>query len=110
MADLQKDIAASLPRLQRFAYTLTGSHDDADDLLQTACVKALARLDQFERGARLDTWMFRIVQTTWIDELSYQEVDDILEVPIGPVVSRLARARKKLAVAVDMPATSGGGR
>ncbi|MBO6554848.1 MAG: RNA polymerase sigma factor [Roseitalea sp.] len=32
-----------------------------------------------------------------IEELSYQETSDVLRIPIGTVMSRLARARKKLA-------------
>ena len=32
-----------------------------------------------------------------IEELSYQETSDVLDIPIGTVMSRLARARKKLA-------------
>ena len=32
-----------------------------------------------------------------IEELSYQEASDVLGIPIGTVMSRLARARKKLA-------------
>lgn len=171
MSDIREDIVALLPRLQRFAYTLTGSRDEADDLLQEACEKALGRLAQFQPGSRLDSWMFRILQTTWIDKgrwrqrrpqaadselelallavddrieqrvearaaldivrrtmaalpeeqravlglcaidgLSYQEAADILEIPIGTVMSRLARARKKLADAVDGPAINGRGK
>jgi RNA polymerase sigma-70 factor (ECF subfamily) len=56
-----------VPRLRRFAYVLAGSKDDGDDLVQAACERALARLDQFEPGTRLDSWMFRIVQTIWLD-------------------------------------------
>ncbi len=35
--------------------------------MQTACVKALSRLEQYQPGTRLDSWMFRIIQTTHID-------------------------------------------
>lgn len=36
--------------------------------MQIACVKALGRLDQFEPGTRLDAWMFRIIQTSYLDD------------------------------------------
>jgi len=65
---LRRDIVAQIPRLRRFALGLTGGHADADDLVQTALEKALARLDQFKPGTRLDSWLFRIVQTSWIDD------------------------------------------
>ncbi len=64
---LKADIAALVPNLRRFAYAICGNRDDGDDLVQTACAKAISRLNQFEPGTRLDSWMFRIVQTTHID-------------------------------------------
>lgn len=151
--DPRAELAAMLPRLRRFARALTRTAHDADDLVQAALEKALGRLDQFEPGTRLDSWMFRIMQTTWIDSLrrrrptepidetviqlpggdgrdvaidrlrlvalsraiqrlpedqrvvlaavaidgmSYQEAAAMLEVPIGTVMSRLARARARL--------------
>jgi RNA polymerase sigma-70 factor (ECF subfamily) len=62
-------LVALLPRLRRFALGLTGSREQGDDLVQSACECALARSDQFEPGSRLDSWMYRIVQTVWIDQL-----------------------------------------
>lgn len=157
---------AMLPRLRRFAYSLTGTMDDADDLTQSVCEKALTRLHQFTPGTRLDSWLFRIAVTVWtdrkryhsrrptagdpaelegygydarihegmearmdleivrkevqrlpseqqvvlslvtIDGMSYQEAADVLDIPIGTVMSRLARARKRLMLAVE----TGGGR
>ena len=64
---LRRDIVDLIPRLRRFALGLTGSQADADDIVQTALEKALGRLDQFKPGTRLDSWLFRIVQTSWID-------------------------------------------
>jgi DNA-directed RNA polymerase specialized sigma24 family protein len=43
-----QEMAALLPRLRRFAYGLTGSIDAGDDLLQSACERALARLHQWQ--------------------------------------------------------------
>jgi RNA polymerase sigma-70 factor (ECF subfamily) len=165
--DLRLQMVALLPRLQRFARGLAGSRDAGDDLLQQACEKALARLDQFEKGTRFDRWMFQIVKTTHIDRLrktqrrrtadfaddvvglvafdarieqqtaarqellrvreairelpedqrevlmlvvadgmSYQEASEILGVPQGTIMSRLSRARRKLARAVETAPSS----
>lgn len=65
---LRRKIVDLIPRLRRFALGLTGSQADADDVVQTALEKALTRLDQFTAGTRLDSWLFRIVQTCWIDD------------------------------------------
>ena len=153
---IKRDLAALVPRLRQFAYALCGDRDRGDDLVQTACVKGLSRLQHFEAGTRLDSWMFRIVQNTFLDEIraqgrrgvqadpeglerlsdhgvgagqaedrivlgrvrqkmaelppeqrsivalvavlghSYSEAAEILSVPIGTVMSRLARARTRL--------------
>lgn len=164
--NVHEDLIVLLPRLRRFAYALSGSRDEADDLVQAACERALSRLHQYTPGTRLDSWMFRIVQTTWIDVvrankrrnvvndteaiemiaidsriaegeearrdleivqaetarlpeeqrlvlslvavegLSYQEAADLLQVPIGTIMSRLSRARKKLAAAIERGGSS----
>ena len=67
-------LIAVLPRLRRFARGLTGSASEADDLVQAACERALAREHQFQEGTRFDSWMFRIVQTIWIDQLRARDV------------------------------------
>jgi RNA polymerase sigma-70 factor (ECF subfamily) len=161
--DLRRQIVVLLPRLRGFAYSLVGSMDDADDIVQAACERALARLDQFQPGTRLDHWMFRIVKTVTIDRfrrskarsavaldeggsevafdarvheqtaarlaleavqreiarlpveqrellflvaidgMSYQDAAVTLGIPIGTVMSRLSRARHRLASAVGSP-------
>jgi RNA polymerase sigma-70 factor (ECF subfamily) len=63
-----RDIIALLPRLRRFAAGLSGSLDAADDLVQSACERALRAPERFTPGTRLDSWMFRIVQNIWIDQ------------------------------------------
>ena len=69
IADVKDEMVALVPRLRRFAYALSGSRDEGDDLVQAACLKALGALDQFTPGTRLDAWMFRIVRSCWIDRL-----------------------------------------
>lgn len=63
------ELAALLPRLRRFAWSLTGSIADADDLTQGALERALTRQRQFTPGTRLDSWVFRIAQNLWIDQM-----------------------------------------
>ncbi|MBP9182239.1 MAG: RNA polymerase sigma factor [Fuscovulum sp.] len=160
------DLIALVPKLRRFALSLSGNRQDADDLVQAACEKALRNQAQFRPGTRMDSWMYRIVQTQWLDErrrartrgvvvdpdgldlgdggkaaslpenrimlartakamdslpeaqrvvlslvavegLSYKEAAEVLEVPVGTVMSRLARARDAL---LPMLGESRGGR
>lgn len=147
-------LIALLPRLRRFARGMTGSASAADDLVQAACERALSRSHQFQEGTRFDSWMFRIMQTIWIDQLrarairkedeedaaasigtdtparqiearirlgevraaldtipaeqraalllvtveglSYKEAAQVAQVPVGTIMSRLARARVAL--------------
>ena len=66
---IHEQIVTLLPRLRRFARNLTRNPHDADDVVQIAVERALTRLDQWRSGARLDSWMFKIVRNAWIDEL-----------------------------------------
>lgn len=147
-----RQLAELLPRLRRFARTVTYNREDADDLVQVAIERALTRTAQWEEGTRLDSWMFRIIKNAWIDEvrsrirrerlfapeeageqvgddsagmhqermavqkaisllsedhrmviglvlvdgLPYKEAADVLEIPVGTLTSRLARAREAL--------------
>ena len=80
-ARTQQELISILPRLRRFALGLTRNGAHADDLVQSACEKAITRIDQWEPGTRLDSWMFRIIQTTHIDTLrSQKRRDNYLEV------------------------------
>ncbi len=158
--EFQRRIVEILPRLRRFAFSLTGDLDRADDLVQETCVRALASAGQWQPGTRLDSWMYRIAQNSWFDQmrarktrgesvdidaaaelvgsdgrdvvehrqtlslvssklselprdqqllvglvcidgLSYKEAASALNLPIGTVMSRLARARSALAQALN---------
>ena len=148
-----------LPRLQRFAYALTNSRADGEDLLQATYLRAIENLDKWVVGSRLDSWMYKMAQNIHInsmrhaavkrrhleksaieagnvfdgvgaaihqDELKkvatsmsqlpgdqraalllvavegfgYAEAAKILDVPIGTVTSRLARARQALSSSI----------
>ncbi|MSO69144.1 MAG: sigma-70 family RNA polymerase sigma factor [Alphaproteobacteria bacterium] len=69
LAFVRSGIEGMLPRLRRFARGLTGNLSDADDIVQAACEKALGCAEQWTNGTRLDSWLYRIVHTVWLDEL-----------------------------------------
>lgn len=66
--ELRRQIVDAIPRMRRFARGLCGNATDADDLVQIALEKAITRLHQFQPGTRLDSWLFRIVQTSFLDD------------------------------------------
>ncbi|MEM6307185.1 MAG: RNA polymerase sigma factor [Pseudomonadota bacterium] len=144
-----------LPNLWRFALSLSGRPDVADDLVQSTCLRAIERQDQFQPGTKLQAWVFTICRSIWLNELrktsvrktgslttvavenipdifppqetnifarevfmkvmalpeaqretvllvyveefTYREAADLLDVPIGTIMSRLSAARAKLA-------------
>jgi RNA polymerase sigma-70 factor, ECF subfamily len=63
-----------LPRLRRFAHGLTHDADQADDLVQETCARALACAEQWRPETRLDSWMYRIAQNLWIDRRRAEKV------------------------------------
>ena len=74
-------VVALLPRLRRFARTITRHREDADDLVQLAVERALLRLDQWQPGSRLDSWMFTIMKNAWIDEVRARVRRDAVFLP-----------------------------
>lgn len=67
-------LLAALPRLRRFTRALTGNGHDADDLVQTVCERAIRQIAQFTPGTRMESWLFRIAQTAWIDHARARRV------------------------------------
>ncbi len=78
---LRLELAALLPRLRRFARTITRHREDADDLVQLSVERALLRLGQWQPGTRLDSWMFTIMKNAWIDEVRARVRRDAVFLP-----------------------------
>ena len=64
----EDELLALLPRLRRFAASLSRNVADGDDLCQAAIERALRSRHLWEEGTRLDSWMYRIMRNIWIDE------------------------------------------
>jgi RNA polymerase sigma factor (sigma-70 family) len=154
LAAQRRDLLEALPRLRRFARSLTGNRQDGDDLMQNTVERALQR--GWPSGVEPLAWLFKVCKNLWIDELraravrvkaaqtreldeepsvsgeevvhaelglraveralatlapeqravltlvaveglSYREAAEVLDTPIGTIMSRLARARAALA-------------
>ena len=67
--DFQDGLLAALPRLRRFAYSLTGSMADADDLTQATVERALLKRSMLRKGNSPDSWLLKICRNMWIDEI-----------------------------------------
>jgi len=150
---MKEQLMELLPALRRFAWSLTHSVHDADDLLQSTVERLLSK--GVPENVDLAKWAFTVCRNLWIDEyrsrrvrqttdldtdlveagqvdgeqhvhaqmdlsrvmlamkklpreqqivlsmvtiqgLSYQKVADSMDIPLGTVMSRLARARGKL--------------
>ena len=67
-------MVALQPRLRRFAFGLSGVMDEANELVQCTYERALPRLDQWQPGTRLDSWLYRILQNIWLNQLRARRV------------------------------------
>jgi RNA polymerase sigma factor (sigma-70 family) len=77
----ERDLTQMLPRLRRFAHTLSRNPADADDLTQTTVERALRSREQWQPGTRLDSWMYRIMRNLWIDTARARMRKDRYEAP-----------------------------
>jgi RNA polymerase sigma-70 factor, ECF subfamily len=55
-------------RLFRLAYRITGSENDAEDLVQETFLKAYRNLERFEARSNFGTWLYRICANCSLDQ------------------------------------------
>lgn len=160
---LMEELESVIPRLRRYARSLTRDQHRGDDLVQDTLVRALDKLHLYQRGTNLLAWLFTIMRNLHINSLrsakweraqaetqievpvpglqisnlamrdlaqamaklpddqretvvlvavegmAYQDVAQIMQVPIGTVRSRLSRARDRLRHLVQGEQSEGDG-
>jgi RNA polymerase sigma-70 factor (ECF subfamily) len=67
--EIGERIVELLPRLRRFARSLSRHQHDADDLVQSVVERAWRHIAQLKPGASLASWMFGIMKNAWVDNL-----------------------------------------
>jgi RNA polymerase sigma-70 factor (sigma-E family) len=114
--DFDAYVRASGPRLARLAFLLTGDHDTAEDLLQTAYAKVLPRWRQVSSYEDPDAYLRRVMvntRTSWWRrhrgrESSWAQVPDTAaggdvahdEAALDEVLAALRRLPRRQQVAV----------
>ena len=67
--EFSKLLIDALPKIRRFARSLTGNLSDADDLTQETVAVALNRQMQWTPGSRFDSWVYKIAQNLHVSGL-----------------------------------------
>src|SRR6185369_12450158 len=107
MSAFRQSVEAMIPALRRYARALTRDADAADDLVQDTLVRAL-RSERLFLGRDIEKALATLVEEqrsvlllVMLEGMSYREVADIQGVPIGTVMSRLARARAHVKASLE---------
>lgn len=72
--DISRELVSLLPKLRRFAMTLTRNSTDADDLVQEACERAITRSHLWNGEGRLESWIYAMTRNLWVDEIRKRKV------------------------------------
>lgn len=64
------DIVRLVPALRAYAWVLTKSNQDVDDLVQDTLLKAIAKIDSFQPGTNLRAWLITIMRNTFFNQIS----------------------------------------
>ena len=65
---LQAALLKAVPDLRAFAYSLSGSMDRADDLVQETLTRGIANIGTFTPGTNLAAWLTTIMRNTFIND------------------------------------------
>ncbi len=69
MNALSSQLTSLLPKLWRFALRLTRQREDAQDLVQRTCVRALEREHQWNPQTNALPWLYTILHSIWLNEI-----------------------------------------
>jgi len=91
---VQQLVEEHYPNLYRYAYRLTGSAADAEDLTQDTFCKAQTQLTQLRQADRVKPWLYSILRNAYLHRVrsrqqqrcvSLDQVGDLPEAPADPL-------------------------
>lgn len=87
---VQHAMLKAIPELRGFAMALCHSPDQADDLVQEALVRGIARIDSFTPGSNMTAWLFTILRNHFYNEFRRRrrEVQDSDGIFVGTMTSQ----------------------
>jgi RNA polymerase sigma-70 factor, ECF subfamily len=87
--DFEKEMLPHEKILYNYALKMTGSPDNAKDLVQETFMKAFRFYNSFEKGTNSRAWLFRILKNSFINNyrknvnspqrVSYDEIEDFYD-------------------------------
>jgi RNA polymerase sigma-70 factor, ECF subfamily len=87
--EFQNEALPHIGILYNYAYKMTGSRDDANDLLQETYLRAYRFFHKFEKGTNCKAWLFRIMKNLFINnyrktqktpgQVDYDEIENFFE-------------------------------
>ena len=98
----EAELGPLLPRLRRFAHSLSRNSADADDLTQLTVERALRSREHWQPGSRLDSWLFKIMRNLWIDTVRARGRREMKEAPVEEAAELGHDPREATDAAIDL--------
>ena len=111
-AKFNAELVTALPRLRRFALTLTRNGPDADDLVQMTCEKAIANIAKRAPDQPVIPWLYTMARNLWISEARKTKVrvgqgqvpaEEVAELVTGASGEENIRANQVLSAVMALP-------
>jgi RNA polymerase sigma-70 factor (ECF subfamily) len=76
---IRTELLANAPVLRKFALSLCGTIDGAEDLVQDTFLRAIANIDKFQPGTNLSAWLVTILRNRFLGQCRkrWREVEDV---------------------------------
>jgi RNA polymerase sigma factor (sigma-70 family) len=73
----EKEVLSNLDSMYRYAINLAKNSDDAGDLVQETCLRALNAAERFNQGTNARAWLFAIMRNTFLNRRRAKSTNEI---------------------------------